>query len=187
MCTGTFVSRLSPSFQSWFSRWDPACWPIQLLWLWSHCCLPSPPASHQAAAHASQCGMSSRWYAGSPISPQRSKNDCTEDAYGRVCARRSAHKRSTYCDSVPLGLHWCGLVGVLSHNVCVCVLHIRAVDLNVHRHGCRVCRHVGEKQRGLDNFFDMTLWVILHFLNTSQVAYTQCTDVPKKKDAIRYL
>ena len=58
----------SPSLQSWSSRWDQACWPVPLLWLWCRCCPPSPPASHPAGAHASQCETSSQWCGGSPVS-----------------------------------------------------------------------------------------------------------------------
>lgn len=44
----------------------------------------------------------------------------------------------SYRDGVALPVHCCGLVGVLGCNVCVCVCYISAVDVDVHRHGCRV-------------------------------------------------
>lgn len=43
----------------------------------------------------------------------------------------------SYRDGVALPVHCCGLVGVHGCNVCVCVCYISAVDVDIHRHGCR--------------------------------------------------
>lgn len=45
----------------------------------------------------------------------------------------------THHDFVPFSRHCCGVIGIVSHYVLFCVPHIRAVHMDVHWHGCRVC------------------------------------------------
>lgn len=53
-----------------------------------------------------------------------------------VCATRRDQKG--YRDIVLLCVHGSGLVGIASRDVRICVLHIRAVDVNVNRHDRRI-------------------------------------------------
>lgn len=54
--------------------------------------------------------------------------------------KRDRDSMETYHDFVPFSCHCCGVIGIVSHNVLICVPHIRAVDMDIHWHGCRVCK-----------------------------------------------
>lgn len=52
-----------------------------------------------------------------------------------------------YRDVVLLRVHGGGLVGIASRDVRICVLHIRAVDMNVNRHSRRFCKRQNKKTK----------------------------------------
>lgn len=136
----------SPFLRSWSSRWDPACWPGQRRWRWFRCCLPIPPASRPAGERAARCGMSSRCSGGSPVG-HRDRRQQRKLGQTAVCAQPHIYYDGrvgiddyscTDRYSVPLLTHRGGLVGVMRLYVSVCVLHIRAVNVNARGHSGRL-------------------------------------------------
>lgn len=61
-----------------------------------------------------------------------------------ACVHTKTIRKSTYRDAVPFCVDWCSLVGVLGGDVLLCVPHIGAVDVDVHRHGCWSLQRHGE-------------------------------------------